>query len=190
MSNLHPNVLMDGHVFLGAYKQNWTSNSSKDSKKGFGRPCFKWVKRVFIPNLPLEQDVCNGSSVVQHHNVPPALVIMNSNPPKYRTNQCVCTTPSFCKQTLVNGKVANIKWLAYFQPQGPTDVFVQQDISKFCNLFRATCKRWAKMWRPSWPENCRLTAQIFVHWVSVNNLHHFSTPATKFRFLQQTCCQN
>ena len=88
---------------------------------GFSRPSFQWacdpmckskLRESVLPSLHWEQSVCNHQCVFHlHHNVPPAQVIMNSNPSIsiIDRNIRVCMTPRFCKRPLVNGKVASPK---------------------------------------------------------------------------------
>ena len=70
--------------------------------------------------------------------------------PTIERSMRLCTTPSFCKQTFVSGKVASPKSIA-----GDTtvsnnfsrttkEIFLFRRVSLYLwNLFQATCKRWA-----------------------------------------------
>ena len=63
-----------------------------------------------FPMIRSDQNFCNPFFLIHVHHVPPALVIMNSTPSFCTTPQS--TTPSFCKQTFVNGKVASLENIA------------------------------------------------------------------------------
>ena len=70
--------------------------------------CRSKLRESVLPSFHWE--VCNHQCVFHlHHNVPPARVIMNSNPSIIDRNIRVCTTPRFCKRPFVNGKVASPK---------------------------------------------------------------------------------
>ena len=122
LSKCYPNVLMDGHV--SCYKQNSTPNWSEDSRKQIWPAILQasvqsdvkietLIGRVCFRNLPLGTKLSQSPISDTFALLCPAThVIMNSNPPKLDRSIRLCTTPSFCKQPFVNGKVASPKSIA------------------------------------------------------------------------------
>ena len=145
-----------------------------------------------FPTLHWEQGFRNHQVVFHlHHNVPPAQAIMNSNPPTYRPgkkNIRFCTTPNFCKQPFVNGKVASPKSITgnttasnnFSRKTKKTCLFVQQDMFVFVKFVPSNPQAMGKYINFSRQKKLRPKLRPeYLHCFGMNSPYHFSTYINK-----------